>query len=351
MPPRERREVVPPSGLRVNRQSSVPVHAQLKTQLRHLIMTGSLKPGSQVPTVRQLAGFLRINPNTAAKALAELQQDGYLESQPGRGTFVAERLPAGEGRLARGLERLVDETLERARRLGYSVEEFLATAAARTPVAGTRKPRRTRVLVVECNWPEVSRFRAELEAELPLSVDRMLVEELTDRARREASFVREYGVVITTFFHINDVKQALAGEPIPVVALLTESSIATLLRLSELPDGTTVGLVCNTPRGSQNLLRSVQSAGLAHLKPILASADDPWSVTRMLEATSIVVCSEQAADRLRETLPPTVEVIIDNKTLDRAGLDLLRDLVARLEESGAASPPLSGPAPISRARS
>lgn len=330
MPPREGLSVVPPAGLRVNRQSTVPVHVQLKTQIRHLIMTGSLKPGSQVPTVRQLAGFLRINPNTAAKALAELQQDGYLESRSGRGTFVADRPPTGEGKMARGLERLVDETLERSRRLGYSAEEFLATAATRAPVAGARKAKRTRALVIECNWPELSRFREELEAELPLAVDRMLVEDLTERARRDPSFVREYGVVITTFFHIHEVKAALASEPVPVVALLTEANIPTLLRLSELPEGTTVGLVCGTPKGAQNLLRSVQSAGLTHLKMVLASADDPWSVERMLEVTSVVVCSEQAAEKLRRTLPPTVEVIMSNRTIDRGGIDLLRALLAEL---------------------
>src|SRR5712691_9545381 len=134
--PREGGRSVPPAALRVNRQSAVPVHVQLKTQIRHLISAGTLKPGSQVPTVRQLAGFLRINPNTVAKALGDLQQDGYLESRPGRGTFVTDRAQAGEGRMARGLERLVDETLERVRRLGYSGEEFLAAAAARAP-AGT----------------------------------------------------------------------------------------------------------------------------------------------------------------------------------------------------------------------
>ncbi len=330
MSARESLRLVPPSALRVNRESSVPVHMQLKTQIRHLIMTGSLKPGSQVPTVRQLAGFLRINPNTAAKALAELQQDGYLESRSGRGAFVADRPQRGEGKMARGLERLVDETLERARRLGYSAEEFLATAATRAPVAGARKAKRTRALLIECNWPEVSRFREELEAELPLAVDRMLVEDLTQRARRDPSFVREYGVVITTFFHIHEVKAALASEPVPVVALLTEASIPTLLRLSELPEGTTVGLVCGTPKGTQNLLRSVQAAGLTHLKTVLASADDPWSVGRMLEASSIVVCSEQAAETLRGTLPPTVDVIMSNRTIDRGGIDLLRALLAEL---------------------
>ena len=102
---RESSQIAPPSGLRVNRKSAVPVHVQLMTQIRHLISTGALKPGMQLPTVRQLAGFLRINPNTVARALADLERDGYVEGQQGRGTFVADR-PTREGQAARSLERL-----------------------------------------------------------------------------------------------------------------------------------------------------------------------------------------------------------------------------------------------------
>ena len=261
--PRASSRITPPSGLQVNRQSSVPVHVQLTTQVRHLIQTGHLKPGMQLPTVRQLAGFLRINRNTAARALADLLKDGYLESRQGRGTFVVDQPPARQGRAARSLERLVEETTEKARRLGFTHEELLATVAARAPQAG-RRPRATklRALLVECNWEELNRYRETIEAELPLAVDRVLVEELEKRITEDPAFLAGYRVIVTTFFHIHEVKAAVPAEGPPVVALLSEANISTLLRLTELPAGTTVGLVCTTSTGSQNLLRSVQSAGL-----------------------------------------------------------------------------------------
>jgi nicotinamide mononucleotide adenylyltransferase len=65
--------------------------------------------------------------------------------------------------------------------------------------------------------------------------------------------------------------------------------------------------------------------------PILASADDPWSIDRMLEKTRIVVCSEQAADRLGERFPPDVEVIMAYRRLDNGGIEMLRDLLAQVE--------------------
>jgi len=327
---REAVRIAPPSGLRVNRESSVPVHVQLTSQIRHLIGTGALKPGMQLPTVRQLAGFLRINRNTAARALADLHRDGYLESQKGRGTFVVDRPPARQGRAARSLERMVNETLDRARRLGFTHDEVLATVAARVPQhGGAGRPRPARALLVECNWEELARYRDELEAELPLTVDRILVEELPTRAVQDPALFRGYRVIVTTFFHVHEVKAVVpAGGP-PVVALLSAANISTLLRLTELPQGTAVGLVCTTSTGSQNLLRSIQAAGLDHVDAVLASADDPWSLARMLEKTRIVLCSEQGAARIRGTLPADVELIVSDRTLDRSGLDLLRDMLAR----------------------
>lgn len=327
---REASQITPPSGLRVNPKSAVPVHVQLQTQIRHLINIGSLKPGMQLPTVRQLAGFLRINRNTVARALADLDQDGYLESHQGRGTFVADRPPAHEGRAARSLERLVQETLERARRLGFTHEELAATIAGQAPAAGSTHRTKVRALLVECNHPELTRYREQLEEELPIVVDRLLVEELGARFR-EPGFLAGYRVVITTFFHIHEVKQALPPDGPPALALLSESNISSLLRLTELPPGTPVGLICSIPSGSQNLLSSVQSAGLSHLVPVLASADDPWSIDRLLEKTRIVVCSEQAAGRIRERVPHDVEVILADRRLDTGGLDMLRDLLGQLD--------------------
>jgi GntR family transcriptional regulator len=328
--------LIPPAGLRVNRKSPVAVHVQLKTQVRHLVVTGALPPGSQVPTVRQLAGLLRINPNTAARALAELQQEGYLERRAGLGTFVAGRRQAARRPVAGGLERLADEALERARRLGYSADELQATLAARAPEAGGRRARLPRALLIECNRAEASRFRTELEAELPLSVDAMLLEELVERRRDDPGFARAFRVVVTTFFHLHEVEAVLAGLEVPLLALSAGVGIETLQRLAALPPGSAVGVAAATARGSRDLLRSIQSAGLTHFKAVPASADDPWSIDRMLEATSVVVCSEEAAEGLAAALPPTTTRIVAGRTLDRRGIDFLRD---RLQGPGGSRPP------------
>jgi hypothetical protein len=114
----------------------------------------------------------------------------------------------------------VQETLERARRLGFTHEELTATIAATAPAARPARRARTRVLLVECNHSELSRYREQLEEELPVTVDRLLVEDLPARAR-ERSFLKDYRAVITTFFHIHEVKRALPLDGPHAVALLS----------------------------------------------------------------------------------------------------------------------------------
>ena len=72
----------------IDTKSGVPIYIQLKEGLKALIVTGVYTEGSQLPTVRQLAVELRINSNTVARSYSELEREGIISTQQGRGTFV-----------------------------------------------------------------------------------------------------------------------------------------------------------------------------------------------------------------------------------------------------------------------
>ncbi len=74
---------------RPNPSSGVPIYLQLMEQVKHGIETGALRPGEQLPGIRPLAEELVINPNTVAKAYAELTTEGWLDSRQGLGLYVA----------------------------------------------------------------------------------------------------------------------------------------------------------------------------------------------------------------------------------------------------------------------
>lgn len=79
--------------LELNFKSGKPVYLQIVDQIKAAAAAGGLKPGDSLPTIRPLAEQLRVNRNTVAKAYAELESQGVIETQAGRGCFIKENGP------------------------------------------------------------------------------------------------------------------------------------------------------------------------------------------------------------------------------------------------------------------
>ena len=103
-----------------------PIYRQVKDGLRRLVMTGALQQGDQIPSVRQMAAQLAVNPNTIARAYAELEAEGFLATVGGKGTFVAQS-GAEPGLLRRReLAQKARELAAELRTLGMSEDEWAA---------------------------------------------------------------------------------------------------------------------------------------------------------------------------------------------------------------------------------
>ena len=76
--------------IQLNYRDSKPIYEQIKEGLRRLVVTGALSAGEKLPSVRELASQLAINPNTIQRAYRELENEGYIYTLVGKGTFVAE---------------------------------------------------------------------------------------------------------------------------------------------------------------------------------------------------------------------------------------------------------------------
>lgn len=108
----------------INPSSAEPIYAQIARQAREAVARGTLRAGDQLPTVRDLALELLINPNTIAAAYREMERIGLVHTQRGRGTFVAEiQSPTTSGERRRQLQKYVDALLTEATHLGLSEEE------------------------------------------------------------------------------------------------------------------------------------------------------------------------------------------------------------------------------------
>jgi GntR family transcriptional regulator len=114
---------------RLDASSGVPPYLQLVHQVRQSLLLGYLREGDQLPTVKELAGDLAINPNTVVKAYRQLEHEGLAGGRPGQGTFITATLapppPAASGSLRSSLE----DWFRSAQEAGLSEEAVTALIA------------------------------------------------------------------------------------------------------------------------------------------------------------------------------------------------------------------------------
>ena len=111
--------------LRIDPDSTVPIYLQIVHTVKHHVATGRLKPGQQLPTVRELATNLRANPNTVARAYDQLDGDNVITTQQGRGTYVREHPDVAHLSRVRQeqLKAMMDGVVGKALSMGYAVAE------------------------------------------------------------------------------------------------------------------------------------------------------------------------------------------------------------------------------------
>src|SRR5579863_1746392 len=107
--------------------SGVPVYLQIREQVQHAISRGELRPGDQLPTVREVAVNLEINPNTVNRAYADLERESVLTSRRGRGTFINDRKHQTSDMSAQRtrIRDIARRALGEARAFGFKAEELI----------------------------------------------------------------------------------------------------------------------------------------------------------------------------------------------------------------------------------
>jgi GntR family transcriptional regulator len=108
-----------PSVFTVDPHSGVPIYLQLIEQIKRSVALGVLAPGEQLPTVKQLATDLTLNPNTVARVYRELERDGIIETSPGRGSFI--RANGGIGNATRAAADVAAAAIDLAVREAKSI--------------------------------------------------------------------------------------------------------------------------------------------------------------------------------------------------------------------------------------
>ena len=323
--------------LRVDAHSPIPIRWQLTEQLKHVIEGGGVPRDQALPSIRELAGFLGINPNTVARAIEDLKRSGHVEARRGKGVFVAPALPARPFPTRR--EDFLKDAVIRAAALEMTPDDVAVGVLSLAGVGLAAVRGAVTVLLVECSPPELEFFGRELEAHLPVRVDTVVLDDLATVVRRRGA--GHWAAAVTSFGHLAEVERLLEGSGIPVIALLAEAHLETLHRLAQLPSGTRVGVVSAAVETAHNLEHSIANAALPNIGRIEACPAGGPALDRLVRRVDAIVCSTAAAERVRGLVGPAVPVIIDDRALNQRAIQMLGAILAKQDDDRptAAPPP------------
>jgi len=115
-----------PAIFTVDPRSGVPIYLQLVEQVKRSVALGVLTPGEQLPTVKQLAADLVVNPNTVARAYRELERDEIIDTSPGRGSFIAANgsVTTAKRAVADVAEKQIAQAVREAKSMGLTATEL-----------------------------------------------------------------------------------------------------------------------------------------------------------------------------------------------------------------------------------
>src|SRR2546427_7219435 len=201
-----------PMDLQVDAHSPIPIRRQLTEQLRHVTGGGGVPQNQALPSIRELAGFLGVNPNTVARVVEDLKRSGYVEARRGKGVFVASAPPARPSPHLR--EGFLQDIVIRAAALGMTADDLSVGVLSLAGVRPAAVRGAVEVLLVECSPPELDFFAQQLEAHLPVRVDKVLLGDLATTVRRQKQAGR-WRAAVTSFCHLPQVGRLLSGKGVP----------------------------------------------------------------------------------------------------------------------------------------
>ncbi len=324
--------------LHVDTHSPIPIRRQLTEQFKHGIEAGEISHEQALPSIRQLARMLTVNPNTVGRVIEDLKRDGYVHTRRGKGVFVAQHPPTRPSPSLR--DAFLKDVVIRGAALGMSADEVAVgiLSLARVRPAPLRQP--VTVLLVECSSEALDFFANEIESHLPVQVEKVLLEDLPATRRRKAA--SPWSAVVTSFFHLPEVKRRVGDPRVPIIPLLANAHLATLHRLAQLPSGTRVAVIAADAETAHNLEYSIVNAGLPNIALLGAASTDGATWESLARQVEVIVCSTPAAEQARQLSNGATQMIIDDRALDTRAIEMLTAILTGQDESQPMAPPRSG---------
>lgn len=253
--------------IKIDKSSGVPLYLQIREQVKNLVDEGILLPGERLIPERELADRLEVSRNTVSMAFKELEQEGMLLVEQGRGTFIADRQIQVQkkettGRKEKALQ-LIDQALDECLELGFSVKQFVAFATVRAQEK-EESLMKVRMLFIDCNQEQLHNFTRQFRENIRLNIVPILLKDFLAGGSRMENLLKQIDLVVTTTTHSTEVGEQLKklGSKQEVVPVAAQPKTESLLRLNRFAGKAKIGLIALSPEFAQVVKRALDKLGI-----------------------------------------------------------------------------------------
>lgn len=314
----------------LDRDLPVPVGAQLKGQIEYGIVSGALKPGEQLPSVRELAAAEGLAHVTVSHVYSALKREGLIVVRQGTGTYVA---GDGGGPRAGGslgeLQYLVEAMVAQARGLGFTPAQISQMVTARLAGGGERRPLIAMVGLFGHATEVYARELGLMLEDLDPLVVPYTVERLRAGGAEERDRVCEADLILTLANKVKEVQKLLARRRPPIRSLSFVAHAETVRRLQALAVDLQIGVISTFAEFLPTMLNGVMAYAAPSKPPLCAVLSDGERVNAVLAQADAVIYAS-GSEAIRAHVSRTMPVIEYLHAPELASVEAVRPLLERL---------------------
>jgi DNA-binding transcriptional regulator YhcF (GntR family) len=320
--PRPAAEPLPQPPFMINKQSAVPLHVQLKEQIRYAIMSGAYPPGSALPSIRELTAQLGIHRNTVHRVYLELQAGALLVSRPGKGVFVNEGwsdvISAKE---LNSVDALIQRAFGEAGGLGVSAITLGKLIAQRAASYDARHPS---VAFVECTAHQSQQCAEDLKESFGIQVQQWLLDDLRARPQSLPESIKH---VVTSIFHYDEVRALAQPLGWRVHPIAYDLHPVTRRQLREIPPGRKLGFICHDANTEEVVGAQIQERVPEGVLVGCANLEAPEHALQLLKRVDTVILTPPASAFCVEHCTPSHELLELHFALNAASVEKVQRVV------------------------
>ena len=321
----------------VDKKNKVPLYLQLKDQIKYYISTGAIKSQEQLPPIKILGKKLGINFQTVRKAYIELEKDGLIVIKHGEGTFISlNNLRRTETAFSNSRSQNLDLSHQFANELKGLFDKFARqgieigeakSLAEKVFFEIERSNLLPTIIFAECNQFQVSQISELLSEELNLQVKPMLLTDL----RNQLPILVEEGKninVVTTGFHVNEVRQSFGEYPVQIDVLITNLNPETRRELQTVGENANFGFICRDQESAvlyKELLKAELGFKEIHLTTCTIAETEKVKV--ILDTSDIILTSPPVYEDVKKICSQQKPVFNVFERVDPMSLKVVRDRI------------------------